>query len=88
MFPQEWREAIARDLQVPTPLQGRLSELYMFGRSKKRKSFSDRLAQALDVAGVDDARAKRIVAAVPESLQAAFDNENDANNDDDDDGNN
>jgi hypothetical protein len=77
MFPADWRETIARDSQVNVPTQGTLSDLYSHGLSKKRKSFDARLAAALDGAGVDGARAKRVIGNVPADLKREFEQEDD-----------
>jgi hypothetical protein len=77
MFPAEWRETIARDSQINVPTQGSLSELYLEGASKKRKAFDERLAAALDSAGVDGVRAKRVLGNVPAELKRQFDNDDD-----------
>jgi hypothetical protein len=77
MFPAEWRETIARDSQINVPTQGSLSELYLEGTSKKRRAFDERLAAALDSAGVDGVRAKRVLGNVPAELKRQFDSDDD-----------
>lgn len=72
VFPAEWRETIARDLQTPVPPQGALSELYSRGQSQKQRAFDARLAAALSAAGVEGARAQRVLADVPQALKDEF----------------